>query len=798
MHRPITHSLIAFFCSAVLLACTGSPGDGASKSVPLPNLDVTPDQFKFTDQADVALSAEITSAAVVISGINAPSNVSVINGTYSIDDSDFTAAAGTLNNGASVRVRHTSSATPGASVNTTLTVDGVSDVFTSTTTAPASADFTPDAFSFNRRTGVAKSTETISDATVITGMDAGTPVSVAGGSYSVNGGAFTTGDGTLASGDSVRLSHIAASTPNTDTVTTLTVGTQSGTYTSTTESAIAASPSFSLLPFVTSNGMLRLVDPEQPLVSNAHPNPKTVDDNLAPPTDCTPGNDCFDQATTFVAADLNGATLSHVREARLVYLKRAAGNTAGGPVFVVNLDRPAPQPGVQENVPKQISSLTDVCRIIKSETNDYLNVDNSAVVLERAGADGACGVPRQSTADPQLADNLVTVIRLNTSDMGPAGFGEDIPLVLEAGNPLQAQTNSMGAITGYISFEATPANPSPYSVVHRDANFSGPAFLLPMNQTTGANIARTDLTHLFVTAIAAGSGLALYRVNADGSGLSPQLYFFDHSPGNPIQGGLHDDANLYFAHDNMLLRMPLDSSPAPGTTDAVVMTTVASTLHIVGNRMLDVDGKQLVFEAQGVGGTPTTDAGVFSVPVTAINAPVTTLANAPDAKGGSARLVVATGHLAYINIINCGPAVEQSLVIFSAGASGGATLMDGYWAGSSRATTFDIAQVSSPPIRYVFQAFRVQTNNDTERTDSFIVRDLVETNRGMDLNGVTFTADGPAVRIHGFGPHVIAGVKRDRGFDSDVYLFDASGTAPTPPQAALTPDAPGNDIALGN
>jgi hypothetical protein len=98
--------------------------------------DTTPDAFSFTAQTDVAQSTLITSNTVTITGIDAPSAVSVTGGEYSVGcNGTFTSAAGTIENNQSVCVRHTSAATASGSVNTNLIIGGVSAIFTSTTSA---------------------------------------------------------------------------------------------------------------------------------------------------------------------------------------------------------------------------------------------------------------------------------------------------------------------------------------------------------------------------------------------------------------------------------------------------------------------------------------------------------------------------------------------------------------------------------------------------------------------------------------------------------------------------------------
>ena len=95
-----------------------------------------PGPFTFVDQSNVFPSRAITSAPVTITGLGAPATVTVAGGTYSVGCSGpFGSAPGTIADGQAVCVRHNSSATPGGTVNTVLTVGAVSDTFTSTTAA---------------------------------------------------------------------------------------------------------------------------------------------------------------------------------------------------------------------------------------------------------------------------------------------------------------------------------------------------------------------------------------------------------------------------------------------------------------------------------------------------------------------------------------------------------------------------------------------------------------------------------------------------------------------------------------
>jgi hypothetical protein len=97
--------------------------------------DTTPDAFSFTDQSGVALSSTITSAPITVTGIDAAAAITITGGTYDINGSGtFVSTEGTVNNGDTVRARQTSSASYLTATNTAVTIGGVSDTFTSTTT----------------------------------------------------------------------------------------------------------------------------------------------------------------------------------------------------------------------------------------------------------------------------------------------------------------------------------------------------------------------------------------------------------------------------------------------------------------------------------------------------------------------------------------------------------------------------------------------------------------------------------------------------------------------------------------
>ena len=222
---------------------TGLTGtDSVDVQVSVTGDDITPNAFRFTDQTDVALNTVITSNTITVSGINAATAILITDGQYSINGAAFTNAVGTVDNNDTVRVQHTSSDTYSTQVDTTLTIGGVSDVFSSTTSA---ADTTPNAFNFTDRTGVTLSTAITSNAITVSGINAAAAISVTGGSYSVNGAAFTNVVGTVNNNDTVRVQHTSSDTYSTRVDTTLTIGGVSDVFSSTTSAADTTPNAFS-------------------------------------------------------------------------------------------------------------------------------------------------------------------------------------------------------------------------------------------------------------------------------------------------------------------------------------------------------------------------------------------------------------------------------------------------------------------------------------------------------------------------------------------------------------------------
>jgi N-acetylneuraminic acid mutarotase len=97
---------------------------------------LTPAQGSFFPQGGSEISTVALSNSVTVAGINWPSAISVTGGEYSIDGGTFLSAPGTVNNGDTVTLRLTSSASYSTRSDAVLTIGGVASAFGVTTRTP--------------------------------------------------------------------------------------------------------------------------------------------------------------------------------------------------------------------------------------------------------------------------------------------------------------------------------------------------------------------------------------------------------------------------------------------------------------------------------------------------------------------------------------------------------------------------------------------------------------------------------------------------------------------------------------
>ena len=208
------------------------------------------DPLSFAAKSDVPVNSVQVSNAVNIVGIDEGTPISIAGGEYSINGGAFTASAGTINNADAVSVRLTASSGYRATTLATLTIGGAARSFSVTTYA---ADVLPLSYGFTTQWNVALGEQAVSNDITVSGINAPTPISVAGGEYSVNGGPYSAATGTVNNGDAVRLRLPASSAYVTSTTARLTIGGVSAEFMATT----LPSPSFTTPPRIAVGVILR-------------------------------------------------------------------------------------------------------------------------------------------------------------------------------------------------------------------------------------------------------------------------------------------------------------------------------------------------------------------------------------------------------------------------------------------------------------------------------------------------------------------------------------------------------------
>lgn len=224
--------------SSTYTVTIGSVSDSINITTAAPD-DGTPDAFTFNPAPNAEPSTAQTSNLITITGINIPVAVSITGGTYSKNTGTYASGAGTAVNGDTFRVQHLSSSAFSTPVNTTLTVGGVSDTFTSTTRA---IDDDPNPFSLgNNQPNLGRSTTVPLQTFTIAGMDTGATITVTGSGtaatqVSKNNVDFFTSLTGITNGDQIYSRGTTSASYSSNTTATVTANGVSDSVTLTTES----------------------------------------------------------------------------------------------------------------------------------------------------------------------------------------------------------------------------------------------------------------------------------------------------------------------------------------------------------------------------------------------------------------------------------------------------------------------------------------------------------------------------------------------------------------------------------
>lgn len=125
-----------------------------------------PDEFTFDPEFDAEISTVYSSNIINITGLGMAAPISITGGEYRINGGSWVSTSGTVDNGDTVQVRRTSSASYNTLVSLTLTVGTYSTDFEITT----KEDDTPTAFYFTPVTGAELSTSYESNTITIAGL----------------------------------------------------------------------------------------------------------------------------------------------------------------------------------------------------------------------------------------------------------------------------------------------------------------------------------------------------------------------------------------------------------------------------------------------------------------------------------------------------------------------------------------------------------------------------------------------------------------------------------------------------
>jgi len=194
--------------------------------------DPNPDQFTFTDIQDVAIFTFYNSNTITLSGMNTTATASVTNGLMSQNGGSFVSGPLTASVGDTFQLRHRSNSAYSATKTTTLTIGTTSESFITTTIEEP--DPNPNQFTFNDIQDVALFTFYNSNTITLSGMNTTATASVTNGFMSQNGGAFTDQNVTASNGDTFQLRHRSNSAYSATKTTTLTIGTTSESFITTT------------------------------------------------------------------------------------------------------------------------------------------------------------------------------------------------------------------------------------------------------------------------------------------------------------------------------------------------------------------------------------------------------------------------------------------------------------------------------------------------------------------------------------------------------------------------------------
>lgn len=193
--------------------------------------DSTPDAVTFTSLSDANPGDTQISNSITLSGFEGNQSFTVSDGEAQINSGSWL-TSGTISDGDRLKLRHTASSDFNTRTVTRMTVAGAAFADFSSTTRER--DVTPDAMAFTSLNDQDTATVVTSNAVTADGFEGSLTASVSNGEMQVGSGAWTT-SATIQPGDTLRLRQTTATDYETNKITSLLVGDESYTFTTTTK-----------------------------------------------------------------------------------------------------------------------------------------------------------------------------------------------------------------------------------------------------------------------------------------------------------------------------------------------------------------------------------------------------------------------------------------------------------------------------------------------------------------------------------------------------------------------------------
>ena len=209
--------------------------------------------ISFADTVNAFRSTPYTSTEAIVDDISGGSgDISIVNGTYSIDGGAFVSTAGVIANGQKLRIKTTSASAYSTTEEASVTIGGTPITYKVTTKPdPFVIDTTPDPFSFgflkNQNLG---QNDVESKPIVITGINSPATISLSDNTsmVEINGHGFQSALGlTVSNGDILKVRNATASTYGTQKKTIVTIGGVSGTFSTFTKAEDKTPDAFSFV-----------------------------------------------------------------------------------------------------------------------------------------------------------------------------------------------------------------------------------------------------------------------------------------------------------------------------------------------------------------------------------------------------------------------------------------------------------------------------------------------------------------------------------------------------------------------